>query len=142
MKEFIDWASTEGIKYKKAPNAPNYLQLQRRRNIENVDESTAEDDRGGNKGSGRRGKEDRKGAANPFPLNPYFKSQPVLSEALKEELYHNVAIQGRSLRQTSTYFKVSMERVAAVVRMKQMERDWLEEVCSNAFTRTWTEALK
>jgi hypothetical protein len=53
----------------------------------------------------------------------------VLSETLKEELYDSVAVRGRSLRNTSTQYKVSMERVAAVVRMKQMERDWLDEVC-------------
>jgi len=64
----------------------------------------------------------------PFPANTVFWSQPVLSEELREMLYVRVKEQGRSIRQVSADFKVSMERVAAVVRMKQMERDWLAKV--------------
>jgi len=67
----------------------------------------------------------------PFPANTVFWSQPVLSEELREMLYVRVKEQGRSIRQVSADFKVSMERVAAVVRMKQMERDWLAKVRTN-----------
>ena len=67
----------------------------------------------------------------PFPANTVFWSQPVLSEELREVLYVRVKEQGRPIRQVSAEFKVSMERVAAVVRMKQMERDWLAKVRTN-----------
>lgn len=64
----------------------------------------------------------------PFPLNRYFVSERVLSEELREMLYVHVKEKGRTIRQVSADFKVSLERVAAVVRMKQMERDWLAKV--------------
>ena len=64
----------------------------------------------------------------PFPLNPNFTSEPVLSEELREIIYVRVKEQERPIREVSAEFKVSMERVAAVVRMKQMERDWLAKV--------------
>jgi len=64
----------------------------------------------------------------PFPLNPNFTSERVLSEELREIIYVRVKEQERPIREVSAEFKVSMERVAAVVRMKQMERDWLAKV--------------
>jgi hypothetical protein len=64
----------------------------------------------------------------PFPQNPHFISEPVLSEDLKEAIYKDVKMENRTVRETSEHYKVSMERVGAVVRMKQMERDWLEQV--------------
>jgi hypothetical protein len=64
----------------------------------------------------------------PFPLNPNFTSERVLSEELREIIYVRVKEQERPIREVSAEFKVSMERVAAVVRMKQMERNWLAEV--------------
>jgi hypothetical protein len=64
---------------------------------------------------------------NPFPLNPWFRSQPVLSEELKEDIYKKVK-QGKTVREVSEDYRVSMERVGAVVRMKEMEHDWLEQV--------------
>lgn len=64
----------------------------------------------------------------PFPLNRNFVSERVLSEELREMLYIHVKERGRTIRQVSADFKVSIERVAAVVRMKQMERDWLAKV--------------
>ena len=64
----------------------------------------------------------------PFPLNPNFTSERVLSEELREIIYVRVKEQERPIREVSAEFNVSMERVAAVVRMKQMERDWLAKV--------------
>jgi hypothetical protein len=151
MKEYMEWVATEGIKYKTTTGQPNYL-VQRRRDDAAKDaakesESAATDDGAAavEEKSGRDGKRGgRPGGRNeknkkpfstytPFPLNPYFKSQAVLSEVLKEEIYHAIMGRGRQLRDVSTQYKVSMERVAAVVRMKQMERDWLVEVRFNFF---------
>jgi hypothetical protein len=66
----------------------------------------------------------------PFPLNPTFQSQPVLSEELREMIYLKVVRDQLSVRTVSTLMSVSMERVGAVVRMKQMERDWIQKVSS------------
>ncbi|KAF1816721.1 hypothetical protein P152DRAFT_454949 [Eremomyces bilateralis CBS 781.70] len=63
----------------------------------------------------------------PFPLNTQFRSQSVLSEELREEIYNRVVVNGSSVRSVSAEFSVSMERVGAVVRMKQIEKDWQKD---------------
>ncbi|KAK0618639.1 hypothetical protein DIS24_g11669 [Lasiodiplodia hormozganensis] len=63
----------------------------------------------------------------PFPLNKQFYSQPVLSEELRERIYKAVVEDNLPLSIASTSYKVSMERVAAVVRLKTMEKQWEEQ---------------
>ncbi len=65
----------------------------------------------------------------PFPLNRHFFSQPVLSEELRDVIYDRVARQEQSVRDVSVALGVAMERVAAVVRLKEVERRWVNEVC-------------
>lgn len=67
----------------------------------------------------------------PFPHNSAFQSQPVLSEELREMIYLKVVRDQLTVRTVSTLMGVSMERVGAVVRMKQMERDWVKDVSSS-----------
>jgi len=64
----------------------------------------------------------------PFPLNHAFRSHPVLSEELKEEIYSRVMEGGGSVRAVSAGLGVSLERVAAVVRLKAVEKEWIKEV--------------
>lgn len=64
----------------------------------------------------------------PYPLNRVFKSQPVLSDKMREEIYQRVQIQGHSVRQVSAELAVSLERVAAVVRLKAVEKEWIDNV--------------
>lgn len=65
----------------------------------------------------------------PFPLNQYFRSQPVLSEELREAIYRRVKRDGATVSLASVEFGVSNERVGAVVRLKQMEKEWIAQVC-------------
>lgn len=65
----------------------------------------------------------------PFPLNEYFRSQPVLSEELREAIYQRVKKDGATVSLASVEFGVSNERVGAVVRLKQMEKEWVAQVC-------------
>tara|TARA_R110002003_G_scaffold37_19_gene2261 strand:+ start:11317 stop:11877 length:561 start_codon:yes stop_codon:yes gene_type:complete len=65
----------------------------------------------------------------PFPLNQYFRSQPVLSEDLREAIYHRVKRDGATVSLASVEFGVSNERVGAVVRLKQLEKEWIAQVC-------------
>lgn len=65
----------------------------------------------------------------PFPLNQYFRSQPVLSEELREAIYQRVKRDGATVSLASVEFGVSNERVGAVVRLKQMEKEWIAQVC-------------
>lgn len=60
----------------------------------------------------------------PFPLNPAFRSQPVLSEALREEIWKQIIVDGKSVKEVSARFSVDMRRVSAVVRLMEVERDW------------------
>jgi hypothetical protein len=64
----------------------------------------------------------------PYPLNQQFRSQPVLSEALREKIYELVVIERLDLKSVSATFSVDIRRVAAVVRLKSLERQWVEEV--------------
>lgn len=63
----------------------------------------------------------------PFPINPYFRSQPVLSEELREAIYQRVKRDGITVSLASIEFGVSNERVGAVVRLKQMEKEWIAQ---------------
>ncbi|WYZ45495.1 hypothetical protein EsH8_VIII_000811 [Colletotrichum jinshuiense] len=63
----------------------------------------------------------------PFPMNPFFKSQPVLSEAMREEIFIRVKEKNESLKLVSAELGVDVRRVAAVVRMKEIEKQWTAE---------------
>jgi hypothetical protein len=67
----------------------------------------------------------------PFPINQYFRSQPVLSENLREAIYQRVKKDGATVSLASVEFGVSNERVGAVVRLKQMEKEWIAQVRSS-----------
>jgi hypothetical protein len=67
----------------------------------------------------------------PFPQNQYFRSQPVLSEDLREAIYQRVKRDGATVSLASVEFGVSNERVGAVVRLKQMEKEWIAQVSLN-----------
>jgi hypothetical protein len=60
----------------------------------------------------------------PFPLNRNFYSQPVLSEELREEIWSRIMKDGKSVREVSAELKVEMSRVGAVVRLKEVEKEW------------------
>ncbi|KAJ4298416.1 Two-component response regulator SSK1p [Collariella sp. IMI 366227] len=63
----------------------------------------------------------------PFPNNPFFRSEPVLSDDARERIWSAVMRQGMPLKAVSAEYKVDVRRVAAVVRMKEVEKKWLAE---------------
>ncbi|KAF6839994.1 hypothetical protein CMUS01_04088 [Colletotrichum musicola] len=63
----------------------------------------------------------------PFPLNPYFRSQSVLSEDLRNEVYRRVKEQNHSMKAVSSDLGIDVRRVAAVVRMKEVEKQWVAQ---------------
>lgn len=67
----------------------------------------------------------------PFPLNRQFRSQPVLSEELRDEIYKRIDKEKKSVRTVSAELGVEMQRVGAVFRLKTIENQWIQEVCSN-----------
>ena len=69
----------------------------------------------------------------PFPMNRQFRSQPVLSEELKDAIWKRVMEDGKSVRDVSAALGVEMRRVAAVVRLKAVEKEWEKQVCSREY---------
>lgn len=64
----------------------------------------------------------------PFPLNPYFHSPRVLSVPFRDEIHRRVTSLGQTVREVSQELGVSMERVGAVVRLREMEAQSEKEV--------------
>lgn len=64
----------------------------------------------------------------PFPLNKNFVSESILSEDLRNEIWERVQQQGKSVRQVSIEMGVDMRRVAAVVRLVEVEKRMRTEV--------------
>lgn len=73
---------------------------------------------------------EQKSDLRPFPLNKQFISQSILSEELQELIWRRVQVDGTSVRQVSVEMGVDMRRVAAVVRLVEVERRMKAEVCA------------
>ena len=78
---------------------------------------------------------ERTGDLRPFPLNREFRSQSVLSEELREEVWRQVVEEKQTISTVSAVFGIDMRRVAAVVRLKTVEKDWVAKVSSDANAR-------
>ncbi|KAK5115674.1 hypothetical protein LTR62_000763 [Meristemomyces frigidus] len=63
----------------------------------------------------------------PYPLNQAFRSQSVLSEDLREMIYMQAVENGHDLASVAATFGVDIRRVAAVVRLKTVEKEWEAE---------------
>ncbi|KAK3067895.1 hypothetical protein LTR53_014951 [Teratosphaeriaceae sp. CCFEE 6253] len=70
---------------------------------------------------------ERRQDMRPYPLNQHFRSQAVLSEELREQLYTQVAVYKHDLSSVAASFGVDIRRVAAAVRLKTIERQWEEQ---------------
>lgn len=64
----------------------------------------------------------------PFPNNPLFRSQTVLDESTRELIWEKVIQRGDSLKAVSAEMGVDVRRVAAVVRLKEVEKKWVQDV--------------
>ena len=78
------------------------------------------------------------GKSHPFPLNPMFRPQPPVSETVKASVIQDWQ-NGTGLRQISTKYGVTLERVEAILKLKQVRDRWTEEV-SHYPTTTSTQA--
>ena len=92
---------------------------------EALDKAGAEDksSEGKMRESARGSAESASGAAKcPFPMNPHFVSESILSEALRLEVWKRVMVEKKSVRQVSVELGVEMRRVGAVVRLVEVEK--------------------
>ncbi|KAK0717239.1 eukaryotic mitochondrial regulator protein-domain-containing protein [Lasiosphaeria miniovina] len=60
-----------------------------------------------------------------FRNNKLFKSEPVLSEKARDAIFSAVVEDQLPLKAVSQKFGVDMRRIAAVVRMRSIERNWI-----------------
>ncbi|PYI05301.1 hypothetical protein BO78DRAFT_398272 [Aspergillus sclerotiicarbonarius CBS 121057] len=67
------------------------------------------------------------GDPRPFPQNIHYCSESILSEELRTEIYNRVVKQKKSVRAVSVELKVDMRRVAAVVRLVELEKRMKEQ---------------
>ena len=65
----------------------------------------------------------------PFPMNRLFRSQAVLSEELRDEIFRLWKEEGKTVRRISADMQVEMRRVGAVLRLKSVEEEWKNQVC-------------
>ncbi|KAJ5146052.1 uncharacterized protein N7515_000616 [Penicillium bovifimosum] len=99
-RQMFEWLSTEGAALKHhIPGETNYL--------------TRLKQRGGSDGPDSR---------RPFPNNQNFISEPILSEELRNEVYNRVVTKGQSVRVVSVDLGIDMQRIAAVVRLVELEQ--------------------
>lgn len=63
----------------------------------------------------------------PFPLNPFFRSERVLSEEMRQLLVEEVREKKKPIKVVSIEQGVDARRIAAVLRMKDIERQWKQE---------------
>ncbi|KAI1803686.1 eukaryotic mitochondrial regulator protein-domain-containing protein [Daldinia bambusicola] len=98
-RTFRNWINGPGSVFRKhIPGNPNYLQTPA--DIErNVD--------------------------RPFPLNHHFKSEPVLDDRAREFIWSKIMRDGETVKAVSAELGVDIRRVAAVVRLKEVEKDWI-----------------
>ncbi|KAJ2994394.1 hypothetical protein NUW58_g1568 [Xylaria curta] len=61
----------------------------------------------------------------PFPLNPQFKSTKVLDDKSRELIWQKIMKDGETIKAVSAEFGVDIRRVAAIVRLKEVEKDWI-----------------
>lgn len=67
---------------------------------------------------------------HPFPINPLFRTTPVLDDRGRELVWSKVMRDGESIKAVSAELGVDITRVAAVVRLKEVEKDWVAKVRS------------
>lgn len=118
--QMFRWLNTQGAYYLEPElDSPNYLNLRR-------------------KAADTRKKADDKDSASglnslpqtrmPFPGNPAFISEPILSEETRESIWTRVMQDGQSVRDVSASLGIEMRRVGAVVRLMEVEKEWLRIV--------------
>lgn len=60
-----------------------------------------------------------------FPNNPSYKVQPILSDETRLRIWERVVKHGEPVKAVAADFDIDMRRVAACVRLKELERSWI-----------------
>lgn len=101
-RKFLEWANKGGSIYRRHRDpGPQYVAL---------------------------GRVPRQQSRYPFPINPLFRTTPVLNDGGRELVWRKVMRDGESIKAVSAELGVDIARVAAVVRLKEVEKDWISKV--------------
>lgn len=73
-------------------------------------------------------RQDEDGHFYPFPLNPHYRSNKVLDDRSRELIWSKIMQEGETIKAVSAEFGVDIRRVAAIVRLKEVEKDWIAKV--------------
>ncbi|KAL1894379.1 hypothetical protein Sste5346_005879 [Sporothrix stenoceras] len=79
------------------------------------------------KGSDKMENARKKAQMFPMPNNDTFKSEPVLDESTRYLVYKRVVKDGESIKAVAASIGLDMRRVAAIVRLMAIERQWFEQ---------------
>ena len=119
----FEWLGREGQDLKvHTPGVPNYITTLRERR-----DRGPPTEQSGNKQAAAQESSPRSDP-RPFPLNPTFVSESVLSEELREEIFQRIVVQKQNIREVSVDLGVDMRRIGAVVRLVELERRWRKQV--------------
>lgn len=66
----------------------------------------------------------------PFPNNPLYRSEKVVSEGTKRLIYERATEGGQALKAIAAEMGLDVRRVAAIVRLKEAQKQWTEDVSS------------
>lgn len=61
-------------------------------------------------------------------MNPQFVSRPILTDGARELIWSKVIEKGETIKAVSAELGVDINRVAAVVRLKEVEKDMIAKV--------------
>lgn len=116
----FEWLNNDGRELKShIPGVPNYLTNMKERRQNRLAQEAGDPE--ADTGVDLRPK--------PFPLNPAFISESILSEELRQEIYDRLAVKKHNIREVSVDLGVDMRRIAAVVRLVELENRWKKQVC-------------
>ncbi len=64
----------------------------------------------------------------PFPNNPLFRSEPVVNDQTKRFIYQRATQEGVALKAIAAEMGLDVRRVAAIVRLKEAQKQWTNSV--------------
>ncbi|KAH9905330.1 eukaryotic mitochondrial regulator protein-domain-containing protein [Xylariomycetidae sp. FL2044] len=112
-KLFRAWLAGSGKQYRfHRPGETNYIQMKGQLNINTT---------------------------RPFPHNALFRSTPVLSERSRELVWEKVMRKGETVKAVSAELNIDIQRVAAIVRLKEVEKDW--QAKGKKLAKTYSETI-
>ncbi|KAG4031019.1 hypothetical protein MFRU_010g01450 [Monilinia fructicola] len=150
-RSLFRWLGTQGENFRNPlQNSTNYLSAYNNDGkLKRVLEATADAKKDGGPNSESQNEPDADGNKKlppttsrdmlPFPGNRKFMSQSVLSEELRELIWSRIMQDARSVREVSAELGVEMSRVGAVVRLKEIEKEW--ERVGKPLARPYADAV-